>query len=392
VLCLSLGGTKVQMGVLDADGGFVTDPEIYWRSALPYETPTTDFAIWLVAEMSRFLRARGREWQDIDVVGVPFPGPQLDAHWYSNNLPQEFVDGTRFDSILAQAIAQQTQVDVDVAVAYDAQCDAAGELLHPDGRLMTVGGDATVINIATGIAAGFVADGELLRTRVDYQQIHASFDLTMGQLGRHLWWDEDAHAWTYYPHGLGELPDSERRVSRLTDRLGGPGLAARLLRTLRGAGLVNATAADADERLERAQLASEIEGLSVAEGAYQMRRQPGTVVRTLLQWLDRAYLRRAGGATDSAAVLAEDFIEAVAAELGAAIETFRHAPIDGEQPWQRFTKRIVLTGGIGIHLASGADALPKWSMVDRMSRHLPNVDVTRSKLASATERESYFFR
>ena len=90
VLCLSLGGTKVQMGLLDADDRFDTDPEIYWRSALPYETPTQVFAAWLVDEMSGFLGARGRHWENVDVVGVPFPGPRLDGRWYSNktNLPE----------------------------------------------------------------------------------------------------------------------------------------------------------------------------------------------------------------------------------------------------------------------------------------------------------------
>ena len=392
VLCLSLGGTKVQMGLLDADDRFDTDPEIYWRSALPYETPTQVFAAWLVDEMSGFLGARGRNWDNVDVVGVPFPGPQLDGRWYSNNLPQEFVGGTRFDAILAESISMRTQCDIDVKVAYDAQCDAAGELYHPHGRLLGFDGDATVINIATGVAAGFVADGELLRTRADYHRIHPSFDLMMGQLGRHLWWNEGARSWTYYPHGLGELPGSEQGLSRLTDRLGGPGLAARLMRTLRAEGLVNATAADADERLERAQLASEIEGLGVAAGAYLMRRQPGTLVRTLLQWLDRAYLRRAKGATDPVAILAERFMDSIIGELAQAISTFRDAAVGEMYPWRKFTGRIVLTGGIGIHLASGTDELPEWAVVNRIARSLPGVEIMRSALTSATERESYFFR
>ena len=161
---------------------------------------------------------------------------------------------------------------------------------------------------------------------------------------------------------------------------------------MRAEGLVNATAADADERLERAQLASEIEGLGVAAGAYLMRRQPGTLVRTLLQWLDRAYLRRAKGATDPVAILAERFMDSIIGELAQAISTFRDAAVGEVYPWRKFTDRIVLTGGIGIHLASGTDELPEWAVVNRIARSLPGVEIMRSALTSATERESYFFR
>ncbi len=218
-VCLSLGGTKLQVGALTQEGHFFSSPPLIWRKdpilASCFDDPEPGrFCHTLAAWVMEFLQQRGFALGDAAVVGIPFPGPQEGELWFSNNLTRVFRKGVALQREMAEALAQLAGggPSPGVRVLFDAQCDAGGELYHPQGRLYTrsqadTSPAATVLNIATGIAAGFVCDGRVLLTDQDFKEhVGASCDGGAGQLGRHLWYRPDVQRWEYQFLPVGRTP------------------------------------------------------------------------------------------------------------------------------------------------------------------------------------------
>ncbi len=408
-LCLSLGGTKIQIGALTEFGVCLSSEELYWRSHPEFQDSLQDdhaetFCRAVAGQVSLFLAHRGYRLDDVGVVGVPFPGPGVGDYWKSNNLTPAFQrePGVALARDLSCALAEASPWNAPpaVRVALDAQCDAAGELEHPLGRLRPAPGaapvpKATVFNVATGIAAGFVKAGVVLVEDSDFAAIDKSYDSGAGQVGRHLWYFPSDHSsagrWAYNFRPRGEQPARPPPAIRLTDYLSGPALATRLLLELGSmedfpqlpewdeTQLTVAELARAHAALRQAGAAN---GLS---GAVQRLRQAEkSVARAVLTWADRVYARNG---SDPADKVVAAFARTVADDLAGALRAWMSAP-----GWEPFGRRIVLTGGAGIKFLASSDDDTRRGFLSLLSGCLRNdSQIERSRLHSAVERECYFF-
>ena len=390
VLCISLGGTNVQLAALSPYDDCAAEPEIHWRQAIPDVRESGAFANWLADLIDGFLKRRNLDWRDLGVVGVPFPGPERDGRWYSNNLTADFQHGSQFQKLLEQSIhTRAIEAAPTVRILFDAKCDAGGELYHPLGRLRGHFEEATVLNLATGIAAAFISRGRVLTSTNDFSKaIHPSFDAGMGQLGRHLWWDHDTAKWEYHAAPGGATPKLSGTKSRLTDRLGGPALAARLLCTAVRTDTVLELSTAFTIHPQLQDLADDLTQRSIADAAAVMRRLPSALTRALVQWVDDAYL---GHGTSGAVNCANQFVRSTIDDLAGAIGAWQCAHYDGAQPWMRFAKRIVITGGIGIHFIAGSNGIAGRDLCQRLVARLDGISVERSALVNGAERESFIF-
>jgi hypothetical protein len=173
VVCLSLGGTKLQVGALTREGAFSSGPEVLWRGVPSYQAclgapDAKDFCALLAQAITGFIEQRGFGLDDEQIFGLPFPGPQEGTRWYSNNLTAAFRTGVDLEGEMSHALKRLGPEGLSpaVRVVLDAECDAGGEVYHPGGRLFEEEKPtAIVLNIATGIAAGYVAEGQVLVAR-----------------------------------------------------------------------------------------------------------------------------------------------------------------------------------------------------------------------------------
>ncbi len=400
VICLSLGGTKVEIGVLTRDETFFSSPEFYWRESPQFAEMVNDinasrFCDALARWVSNFLGEHGYILSDVRIIGMPFPGPKDGELWYSNNLIRAFQQGVALEREMADALSRlsSTKRTPSVRVIFDAQCDAGGELFHPAGRFSSQSSDtpplaATVLNIATGIAAGFIKEGRVLVSDEDFQaHVNREYDGGAGQLGRHLLYHPDESKWEYRFQPHGRTPDIAGSATRMTERLSGPALAARLLLQLGNSGLLDArawTVSDIpfSEIEELYRLLASLQDIVGAAQAIRGTSRP--VAGALLGWADDVYYC---GAPSVIVSCIHRFTTEVAAELAAALCAWMSAP-----GWASFGKRIVLTGGAGIHFLASSDAVPAQSFLRALESALPiGCRVERSRLLRATERECYLF-
>ncbi len=399
VVCLSLGGTKLDLGALTRDGAYLASAEIHWRdrpafAGLMDNADGARFCDALLAEIEGFLLRNGYQLHQVGTIGLPFPGPCRDGLWYSNNLVRAFRNGLPFEQGMTAALVRRLGGGPlpGVRVLGDAQCDAAGELRHPLGRLLDTTQPATVLNLATGIAAGFVSRGRLLLTDDQFrEQVDPGYDAGAGQLGRHLWYYPAEGCWRHHFQPGGGIPLVKEQAIRMTERLSGPALAARLLLLLGRRGLLpkrehwrDSTVTPADvEQLYRTIEALDPERHS-ARAAQVARAAARPVAGAVLGWADRVYH---GGVPAAAALCLGQFAREIGAELAAALAAWLAAP-----GWAPFGAHIVLTGGVGIRFLAASDGVTGRCFIESLTAGLPpGSRVERSRLLRAAERESYIF-
>ncbi len=404
VVCLSLGGTKVEVGALTQRATYLASPAIHWRdspafSRLLDDVEASHFCEVFIRHIEEFLERQGYTLADVGVLGVAFPGPQDDGRWYSNNLIPAFRKGVVLERALAAALARlnTTAVAPLVRVLFDAQCDAGGELYHLQGRLRSHGGlppprTATVLNVASGIAAGFVREGKVLVDDRDFRiRVHGAYDGGAGQLGRHLWYDPDQGQWRYHFCPRGRTPDIDPPATRMTERLSGPALAARLVLRLGGSGLLphrgiwtvsGVTTLDVAALYQLIATCDPNRELAPAAQAVRYASRP--VAGAILTWADDIYRR---GSPPLLAACIQAFAAEVAAEFAGALTAWMSAP-----GWEDYGRYIVLTGTVGIRFLASSDAIPQRSFLHTLGAWLPaGCRVERSRLLGAAERECYLF-
>ncbi|MGK7877675.1 MAG: hypothetical protein AB4426_31550 [Xenococcaceae cyanobacterium] len=403
VVCLSLGGTKLEVGALTHTGTFLCSPKLHWRESPAFAKCLDDqeayrFCDALVHQVRAFLEYHGYDFSDVGVLGIPLPGPQADGRWYSNNLIRAFQqEGVALESEMVQALSRLPGKAIPpVRVAFDAQCDAGGELYHPDGRLSypargTTSSTATVLNVATGIAAGFIREGRVLVSNEDFRTYVApDYDGGAGQLGRHLWYHPEQKQWKYHFCPQGQTPKVPAPAIRMTERLAGPALAARLLLILGHSGLLQPdswTISDIPfseiEELYQS-LAHHNPELLPATAVQAVRRASHPVAGAILGWADEIYCR--GEPTALASRIAT-FATQIATEFADALGAWMSSP-----GWMPFGRHIVLTGGVGIRFLASSDSIPSQNFCCTLESRLPDgCRVERSRLSKATERECYLF-
>ncbi len=396
VLVLSLGGTKFQLGGLTKDGTFFAGDEIHWRSHPLFRDFVEDTSVEplcdaLVKIMEQFLRERDMEPHDVGCFGIPFPGPVEDRLWFSNNLTNPFRRGVALKEELEGAFRRHF-VNFPVAsvrVIFDAQCDAGGELYHPCGRLKGFQGSAVVLNVATGIAAGFVHDGIILVGDAAFRSmVDLRYDGGAGQIGRHIWYDGPTRRWSYNFLPLGRTPKVDG--TRMTERLSGPALAGRLLHRLGSLGLLNkeewrhsSVPFITIESVFRS-IASMDSDLKCEMISDTIRASTSPIATAVLVWANEQLVHYLN---PDVAHLILEFRTEVAFEFAMALQAMCAAP-----GWAPYSTRIVLTGGIGIHFLAAGDQQNGPSFTDLIESQLPGSTIERSGLGDATERECYLFR
>ncbi|MDX1653920.1 MAG: hypothetical protein R3310_01780 [Candidatus Competibacteraceae bacterium] len=396
VVCLSLGGTKLELGALTREGDYLSSREVHWRNLPRFRALLDDRDAWrfsraLLERVEVFLQRRGYDFRDVGVLGLPFPGPVWRGRWYSNNLIAAFRDGLPFEEEIGRALLARHPGGPRVRVLSDARCDAGGELYHPRGRLQGSTATATVLNLATGIAAGFVHRGRLLEEEQEYRTlVHPDYDTGAAQLGRHLWYHPHRGGWRYHFHPRGQAPDIPPPAVRMTERLSGPALAARLLLYLGRGGLLPRAGqwpfSQVDVRelhnlyhcLETHQIQSQ-----PALAAQRLRASPRPVASVLLTWADGVYREGQGAVVDCIGAFARE----IAGDLAGALTAWAQAP-----GWEPYARHVVLTGGAGIRFLSLSDGLLGKCFIAHLAGKLPdNWRVERSCLLGSAERESYLF-
>lgn len=402
VVCLSLGGTKIQIGALPHAGECLHTPELLWRTEPDFAEAlnhgdAADFCSALIARVRGFLESHGYALSDVGVLGVAFPGPNNGQGWHSNNLTPPFARpaGVPLEDELIRAMHGLETALPQVRVALDAQCDAAGELRHPNGCLKDTQptGSATVLNIATGIAAGFIRDNRVLSSDREFASIDGRYDSGAGHLGRHLWRYSEAGGsrWEYHFQPRGGQIDPPPGAVRFTDCLSGPALAARLLLALMESQDPTESPDWAGEEFgpvetrRHREVLQQLHETSGIRGAGQyMRGEAKGLAKAVLEWADRVYANDRSSKWSTAVT---EFARTIASELGGALSTWLAAP-----GWLPFGRHVVLTGGVGIHFLKQSAGDSERGFLQLLSRHVPSsVRLHRSKLSSAVERECYNF-
>jgi hypothetical protein len=399
VVCVGLGGTKIEIGLLTGDQRFFSSGEILWRSRPEFTghydaVDIVGFCDKLASLADALLRTNGFSWANIGVVGVPFPGPQSGKLWYSNNLTRAFLDGAPLEEALAAAIRRITQGGPvpEVRVVLDAKCDAGGELYHPDGKLYREPPlRASVFNVATGIAAGLIYGGGVLLSNEDFRtHVGARYDSGAGQLGRHLWYDPFCSRWSYHYRAEGLTPEVAPPAIRMTDYLSGPAVAGRLLHRLGDAGLLSNVSVDqtaAALTLEKIYRQSRRDGPeeSNLRSAIALRSAPAVLATSLLSWLDAAYAATLGQEMHA---VAEALVGEVITDFAGALRAWL-ADLD----WRHWVGPIVFTGGFGLRFIAQSDGDPERSFCRRLQRLMPpDTIICRSHLHHGTLREAYLFQ
>jgi hypothetical protein len=399
VVFVSLGGTKFQISAIWNDLQVLSGAQIRWRgvpkfsSCLEKETAGA-FCDALASSVGDFLQEHEGTWADVSLIGLGLPGPRIGGRWYSFNLTKAFVGGVDLASDFSRAVSVLNGgSSPPVRVAFDAQCDAGGELYHPFGRLKDLhrqGGvrGGTVINIATGIAAGFVMQGKVLVTDEDFSKIDTRYDCGAGQIGRHLWLHAETGEWQYHyaPHGwVPNVPGA----TRMTELLSGPALAAKLLRLLGE----NDCLPTRGNWMDAQVTVEDIQGMwhelhaeaDIRKRSQRMRQAAKPVSTAVLAWADRLYAN--GQANRRVSGFLDAFARDVAGELADAIRALAAAP-----SWRPLLNSVVLTGGVGINFLASVDLDSRKSFCMILNDALPEgITAERSRLRNSAERGAYLF-
>jgi len=391
IICVSLGGSKIQIGALTNEDEFFASESISWRKEQIfkdcYNDKTSDkFCLALIKIIDQFIKQKNASIKDVKTIGFPFPGPCKNKLWYSNNLTIVFQKGVNIENAISKKIKEYyglNSINFPIRVIFDAQCDTAGELYHPNGCLKNIGSEgATVLNLATGIAAGFIVNQSILISTKSFQtNIHHSYDSGAGQLGRHLWFYPEEEKWKYHYRPEGKTPNIQNNADRLTDRLSGPSIAARLISFLHTKNNLSLLKKEINFTISEKSIEEiilERHGSST-KASIIMRNQTETLSKEILLWLDEKYKNKQ--------TFIDEFISIIAKELAEAIYTWAKA--DG---WSNVSRSLVLTGGVGINFLKSMDVDPERSFLNILNKYLPEIKITRSTIDDAVHREIYIFK
>jgi hypothetical protein len=175
----------------------------------------------------------------------------------------------------------------------------------------------------------------------------------------------------------------------MTERLGGPALAGRLLLRLDKDGLLepqwwkgsSLTFDVVKEAFDGILQCDENLDANILFRCLKAAKKP--VSNTILQWADQYWWYK----SPMVSSCLEMFAEEVAEELAGALTVWMNT-----DNWERFGRRIVLTGGVGIHFLSSTDLVPNCGFLSLLRKYLPPACIIeRSQLTNAIERESYLF-
>ena len=304
-VAISVGGTKLAWGFVAGDRLVYESGKIAWQDLLvrAAEAPPGRVLEVIAGRTQELLAQQGLEPTG---VGLAWPGP---GDYERGIVSATFLPGFEafpLKAALSEVLQRRFGRPVPVTLMLDAVADLLGEVRSPEGGLYGRS-DGMILNLATGVAAGLLADGHDVNS-----DLPRGITAGLGQLGRHLIRRPDGR-WDHRPTRDGSVAPHDRAGGelRMTDYLGGPALARRTRQELGGPG--------------------------AADGARDIEEE-----RRLLQSLSE----RARSGDQQAA----RFVQQAARDIGAALRVFLTS-------YPRFGDRIVLVGGVGENLGLPADGL-----------------------------------
>lgn len=148
VLSVDLGGTRMRAAVVDREGRV----QLRAEEPTPHQSPCPDAFMSLLDKVRDLGGGRG-SFQSV-VVGVPGRVDYVEGRLeYAPNLPPGWVDDLT-------SVGLKRHFEAPVFLANDADLAAVGEAYFGAGRPFD---DVVYITLSTGIGAGAVYDGRVLR-------------------------------------------------------------------------------------------------------------------------------------------------------------------------------------------------------------------------------------
>jgi glucokinase len=150
---VDLGGQSVKLGLVESTGAILIRRQVPIDAAQPADL-ICRLMLDQIRALSREAKAAGRQPLAIGIIMPGYMDRERTRLIYAANLPT--LSGT---SLLADLRA-----NLDLPVTFDADCNGAawGEYYFGAGR----GVDRlTVVTVGTGIGAGVIADGQIVRVR-----------------------------------------------------------------------------------------------------------------------------------------------------------------------------------------------------------------------------------
>jgi len=218
---LDIGGTSIRSAALNATGIQGEIARDGW-TFLAEPTENREYILQTITEhILRILRAPEHANSPITTVGISWAGPGRydEGRTWSPNIPGlDSVD--RMVQIVEELETRLAREGYQLAidVMHDGAASAIGE--YRSGALQGTGG--VYVILGTGIGAGIVAVDGLPVYRVAGQ-----VGWGLGEIGHHLVYDTQTHAYSYRPGPDGEFPAITDNEQFFEDRNAGPGLAVR---------------------------------------------------------------------------------------------------------------------------------------------------------------------
>ncbi len=339
---LSIGGTKIAAGVLNASGLVGTpddQPEpVTWQQleqAHPNLPPFDRALTGIVEEIDTALKKFKIKSDALSGVGISWAGPgDYAAGKIKNDKIPGFQTMVDLKTPLQNLISKKFGRAVPIEIMHDGAAGAVGEHRLPNGALHGQPHGIAVI-VGTGVGAGFIENGHPV------YGVCGKAEAFIGEIGFHLIRSSDG-SYRYrgnganWDHPVPYDPDPAKGEVRLEQRVAGPWVAARFVEFLRAAGEPDQKRFGVEIPLGPDALPS-VQRPIVTDAALQ-----AELLASITQWaID---MKHAGH------VAARTFIQEVGLELGRALAVFRAEYAD-----RPFVKegRIVLISTMGEKFGEG---------------------------------------
>lgn len=329
-LAVSIGGTKLAFGAVTTEGLLEMSPRIEWKKILETQNQynAEGFIDLILDELEKIvatLEKKGIPKDKLNEIGIAWPGP---GDYQSGIVSATFIPGFNkypLKTYLQKKLKERLDITPQVKILFDAWADVFGEMAQ-DKTLK----NWMYLNIATGIAVGIVKDGKIIDSYEWPGKVKVESGL--GSIGRHMIRLENG-SWEYRPTPNGEIASMAKGEVRMTEWLGGPALAKRLIDVVISKWETSKNVVPDDFFETSAKKLKE-----------EVKAKDSAAIRKVLSMI----CKRAQEKNE----LALEMIADVGKEIGLALRTFAE-----NFPQESFHNRIILGGGIGENFGKDIPAI-----------------------------------
>jgi ubiquinone/menaquinone biosynthesis C-methylase UbiE len=344
---LSIGGSKIGVGIIDAKKNVILQPDEYlWRNEFLNENISSDVEIardWFLNKIvdqisSSLKKLTFKQIEKIEGMGIAWPGPvSTDGLILNSNIEgfklhqlkteEKILGGIPFAKLLKEKIERKFgEVEWKICILNDGDAAAIANFSRKDIS------DGILLTIGTGIGSGIISGKEVLFGA-------KGFECRIGELGHHIYYHPQANRYFYYGAETNGHVLFEMTMHSFSERLSGPALAKRFLHKLKNEMAQNFNLISIYLNSESFNSAIKFNKLELA--ACEKEQDLGPALEKKILGL----VSCKGSKRESYAL---DFIEETGYELGLALGVFIK-----EFEKELYTQNVVLSGGIGRNFAKG---------------------------------------